>query len=79
MASSYYNHDSKQDHCGNLSKICIRCMEKSKGFCITPETLPLVVKYLWADYESDSEYLPSGLCGGCRVALQSQGKISIYA
>ena len=77
MATSkdYWKHELKKDHEGNLAKICIRCMDKSKGNFLDPEFVPLVIKFLWSNYEVDSEYLPSGLCENCRLVLQAQGKI----
>ena len=37
--------------------------------------IPLILKYLDKDFESHKEYLPTGLCKGCRTRLVSQKKV----
>ena len=67
-------HLSKRDHLGNLDKICVRCLNKSKGNVMNCDHELLVIQYLWEHYERDKEYLPHGLCPTCRLVLQSQSK-----
>ena len=37
--------------------------------------IPLILKYLDKEFESHKEYLPTGLCKGCRTRLVSQKKV----
>ena len=77
MSCSKYAHDLKKDHFGNREKTCIRCGDKSKGEVLDDELKVLVARYLYEDYFRDAEYLPTGCCGGCRLFLQSQGKLDM--
>ena len=71
----YYNHDGKQNHHGNLAKLCILCYKKSKGKVMTEKHKRIFREKVYTDYDLNCEFLPCGICKGCATALLSQGKI----
>ena len=55
--------------------MCLWCQDKSHGGKYLEADIPLILKYLDKDFESHKEYLPTGLCKGCRQRLVSQKKV----
>ena len=51
--------------------MCLCCFQKSKGEVITANLVPLVIQYLYEDYNVDKEYLPMGMCKTCKTRLRS--------
>ena len=50
-------------------QVCLWCQDKSHGGKYLEADIPLILKYLDKDFESHKEYLPTGLCKGCRTRL----------
>ena len=55
-----------------LFQVCLWCTDKSHGGKYLDQDKPLIVKYLDPNFELHIQYLPTGLCKGCRTRLTSQ-------
>ena len=78
MSSSKLDFRLKMDHDGNREKVCICCMGKSGGMVLNDTMKALFAKHVYkdfGDFYEDEEYLPKGLCAGCKrklLSLESQ-------